>query len=524
MSVRFLLFSGSWKDEGNFYLLETKQSIIMVATGKGYSLVDFQQQQVGLEYLKENRHKVKAIVINNTSFQNIGLLEDICQILGTSVPFYTSFHSKLILSYLFPRLRNKVLTIENNREAKVDDFLLSFFPLNSYLVGNSALNISCFQYSFYFLEAFVFSSILNNNLLFSPNFLADFQQFLKNKKPDTFLITSCQGLHWQNNNSLFFAAENFPKQSKPLFFLFYDFDWLHIFELLTIIKSWGKKVHLLNEEFFLLLNKILLHNPLSEVIERENKKKESDIYLLVGNPKNIREKLDHYLSFFSTEKKSSFHFVVGTPPVIGGEERLARLIDYLYTQSELITNLSKKEYLSLGISFYDFKLLLQLLKPIGVIALQNSYKNENFFANLPGKFFILNNGYSLDFSTQKTSRLKIKKTLISLEELLLKQRENLGQSGLLIILLTVEWKENKLHLKKISFENLAVSLFLNISKLENKIKNWWDAKLVLDIKRTDPNKIIKKAIERRLSGLVKSYLSLEYEIELEELLILLFNW
>jgi mRNA degradation ribonuclease J1/J2 len=188
----------------------------------------------------------------------------------------------------------------------------------------------------------------------------------------------------------------------------------------------------------LLLNKILLHNPLSEVIERENKKKESDIYLLVGNPKNIREKLDHYLSFFSTEKKSSFHFVVGTPPVIGGEERLARLIDYLYTQSELITNLSKKEYLSLGISFYDFKLLLQLLKPIGVIALQNSYKNENFFANLPGKFFILNNGYSLDFSTQKTSRLKIKKTLISLEELLLKQRENLGQSGLLIILLTVE--------------------------------------------------------------------------------------
>ena len=219
------------------------------------------------------------------------------------------------------------------------------------------------------------------------------------------------------------------------------------------------------------MNKILLHNPLSEVIDQENKKKEGDMYLLVGNPKNIREKLDHYLSFFSTEKKSSFHFVVGTPPVIGGEERLARLIDYLYTQSELITNLSKKECLSLGISFYDFKLLMQLLKPVGVIALQNSYKNENFFANLPGKFLTLNNGYSLDFSTQKTSRLKIKKTLISLEELLLKQRENLGQSGLLIILLNVEWKENKLQLKKLNFENLAASLFLNISKLENKIKN-----------------------------------------------------
>jgi len=130
--------------------------------------------------------------------------------------------------------------------------------------------------------------------------------------------------------------------------------------------------------------------------------------------------------------------VVGIPPVIGGEEQLARLIDYLYTQSELITNLSKKEYLSLGISFYDFKLLMQLIKPIGIISLQNSYKNEKFFANLPGNFLSVGNGYSLDFSTRKTSRLKIKRTLISLEELLLKQRENLGQSGLLTILLTVE--------------------------------------------------------------------------------------
>lgn len=186
------------------------------------------------------------------------------------------------------------------------------------------------------------------------------------------------------------------------------------------------------------MKKILLHNPLGEVIEQENQKKEDEIYLLVGNPKDIREKLDHYLSFFSVKKKASFHFVVGIPPVIGGEEQLARLIDYLYTQSELITNLSKKEYLSLGISFYDFKLLIQFLKPTGIIALQNSYKNENYFVNLPGKFLTLNNGYSLDFSTRKTSRLRIKKSLISLEELLLKQRENLGQAGLLVILLTVE--------------------------------------------------------------------------------------
>src|SRR5208282_5993068 len=100
------------------------------------------------------------------------------------------------------------------------------------------------------------------------------------------------------------------------------------------------------------------------------------IYLLVGNPENIEKKLKNCLTDFPSPKKSAFQFIVGIPPVIGGEMSLARIIDYLYTQSDQITNLSKKEYLSLGISFYDFKLLLQLLQPVGTITLQNSYKNK----------------------------------------------------------------------------------------------------------------------------------------------------
>src|SRR5207253_358099 len=143
---------------------------------------------------------------------------------------------------------------------------------------------------------------------------------------------------------------------------------------------------------------------------------------------------ENCLTNFSPEKKATFQFIVGTPPVIGGEMRLARMIDYLYTQSEEVINLSKKEYLSLGVSFYDFKLLLQLLQPLRIITLQNSYKNEKFLPHLSGKFLTLDNGCALDFPTQKISSLKVKKSLISLDEILIEQRSNLGQSGLLIIL------------------------------------------------------------------------------------------
>jgi len=160
--------------------------------------------------------------------------------------------------------------------------------------------------------------------------------------------------------------------------------------------------------------------------------------LLVANPENIEKKLTACLADFSPTKKATFQFIVGIPPVIGGEMRLARIIDYLYTQSEQIINFSKKEYLSLGVSFYDFKFLLQLLEPTGIITLQNSYKNKNFLPHLPGRFLTISNGYALDFPTQKVSSLKVKKKIISLDELLVKQRSNLGQNGLLIILLTAE--------------------------------------------------------------------------------------
>lgn len=199
-----------------------------------------------------------------------------------------------------------------------------------------------------------------------------------------------------------------------------------------------------------MISQFLVKSPLQIVIEKEKdlngnftsplkrKKENGDIYLLVNNPEKIEQEIKYCLNNFSPQQKASFQFIVGIPPVIGGEMRLARIIDYLYTQSEEIINLSKKEYLSLGVSFYDFKLLLQLLRPLRIITLQNSYKNKNFLTHLPGKFLILDNGYAFSFHDQKLLALKAKETLISLDETLIKQRDNLNQGGLLIILLTAD--------------------------------------------------------------------------------------
>lgn len=526
MTVRFLLFRGSWENEGNFYLLESEQGILVLATGKEHSLTGYQEQQVGRDYLKENRAKIKAIIVTNTNWQNIGCLSDICREIGSQIPIYSSYQSRLILSYLFPsQLRNRIILIDKNKELKIEDFNLSFILLSGYLLGNLGLAIHHSEHSFYFLEGFIFSGVLNNRMLFPSSFWADFQQFCAQKRKNTYLITSYWGLHWQNKNSLFFASKNFPSQENPLFFILYDFDWLHIFELLELARSWNKKVKILNPDFVSLINQVLARSSLKQVIEEEKDKTQNlseKIYLIVDNPEDIEMRVRNNLANWSFEKKVDFQFVVGIPPVIGGETKLARIIDYLYTQSSKVVNLSKKEYLSLGVSFSDFKILLQLLQPLGIVTLQNSYKHKDLLNHFSGKFLNLANGCALDFPTQKISSLRIKKSLVSLEEILVEQKSTLGKSGLLIILLTAEWKDSQLQLKEIKIESIAISSALNVSKLLVKVKKWWLTKLTYDIKKEDNLKIIKKAIERRLNGLVNNYLSSEQGINLGESLILLF--
>ena len=133
------------------------------------------------------------------------------------------------------RQPSRIIIPERNKEQKINEFVLSFFLLNSYLPGNLGIACHYFQYSFYFLEDFILSSLLNNELLTQPNFLLGLRNFFGQKKKITYLITSGQNMHWYNNNSLLLAKNKLPSPTKPLFFLLYDFDWLHILELLEII-------------------------------------------------------------------------------------------------------------------------------------------------------------------------------------------------------------------------------------------------------------------------------------------------
>jgi len=53
---------------------------------------------------------------------------------------------------------------------------------------------------------------------------------------------------------------------------------------------------------------------------------------------------------------------------------------------------------------------------------------------LPSRILPLNNQHAYHFATEKVFSLQVKKTLTTLEEILIKQRKNLQEEGLLVII------------------------------------------------------------------------------------------
>ena len=542
MTIKFLLFRGGWESESNFWALESEQSILLFAAGEDAPFIN--PEVVNYNYLIKNKTKLKAIILNNALPRNCASLLEIYQKLSCSVPLYTSQSTFLILSQLFSlptKIKDKFIIFEPNKSLKIGNFYLRTLNLNSYVLGNLALMVNYQDYTFYYLTDFVLSNLLNSNYLSDNNFFTQLKDLLSQQKEKTYLITSCPNLTWNKQNSLLLLARNWTQKGKNYFFLLYEYDWLHILELCELAHQWKKKIHVLDPNFLALLKKVLKDDKLrlTGVLTYEKKDlvNENVIYLLIGSPTNLKERLKNFFEKF-IQKDTAFTFIVGTSVAHLGEEETASTIDYLYQQKGEIYNLSRSETFSLGTSFADLKLLLEIIQPHSVITLQNSYKQKKYLVYLKNRFLTCPNQTCLDFSNQKIRSLPVPKESQEFEDFLLTQRQNLFQNGFLVVLITVKQEKKVLKIKSLQLKIVALAPKVDLKKLESKIRQWWEKKNNSDLieedeKGINPNssnqknlselpKNWRKKSERYLAICIERYFNFEYDIKIKDPVILLF--
>ncbi|CAH1764417.1 9270_t:CDS:2, partial [Entrophospora sp. SA101] len=127
--------------------------------------------------------------------------------------------------------------------------------------------------------------------------------------------------------------------------------------------------------FLALLKRVWKNDKLKEVLVEEGKiSTENTICLLTGSPHNIEERLKTALAEKHFSKNELIVFVVGISSAHGGEVKTANILDCLYRKKGEVLNFSRSETFSLGTSFTDLKLLLEVIQPHLTITIQNKQK------------------------------------------------------------------------------------------------------------------------------------------------------
>jgi mRNA degradation ribonuclease J1/J2 len=154
---------------------------------------------LSLDYLKENKDKIKAVLLNNSSPKNSGFVQSIYDELELNVPVYGSKITKISLETFYEckeNLLNNFIEVDKLvKDVVINDFSVSFFTLDSYSLGNVGISIYDTDHVFYYLEDFSFNVLSNNNLLFQPFFFQKFRKFLSTRRKKTYLVTGCQNLN-----------------------------------------------------------------------------------------------------------------------------------------------------------------------------------------------------------------------------------------------------------------------------------------------------------------------------------------
>ncbi|HXN54612.1 MAG TPA: hypothetical protein VN854_01440 [Mycoplasmatales bacterium] len=523
--ANILVFRGNLQNQGNIWALEFNNEILIMGSGIDNPIVS--NEPIDIDYLKEKKNKIKCFFAINSSPKNSGSIEKIYNELELEgIPIYGTKATRLAFEYIY-NLESKIIS----NFIEVDDNLwsidisnkikASFILLDSNYIGTIALRIYDEDHCVYYLEDFSFNVLSNNSILFNPlHFMNRLRKFFSFKKKRTCLVTGCQSLGILNNGSIFSEFKKVFSKGKKIFLIVYDFDFLHIIEAFEIAQKLNINVNVLNENMFKFLSEIFIGTLFSKIMRSYSDQDELGIYLLTLNFKEIVKEASEFI----TEGKNQT-FIYCLFPMSGAEGRIARLADFLHSFNNEFVDLSRK-MINIGTNFYDLKLILRNLNPNVFILLQNSYKNSDFLEGL--KHFkpkLIPNKSILNITASKklSKSLMNAKKSISTDNLLFLQREKLFKSGLLVIFININLESKKLHLSKLKTFSLSISETVDLLKLEKKMINWWETKIITGMFNVNSSeKNLKSLIEKRLSGLVKNYLSFENDIDIGDPLFLIY--
>lgn len=454
----------------NMYVTEVDDEIFVFEAGLQYAdehTLGIDYFIPNIDYLKENKERIKGIFLTHGHDENIGALTDIIDVLG-NVKIYGSRFTLNIVKQEFTTYNKNIDNLVEVKENKIIDFgNVKITPISlSHSIPDN------YGYAVYTPDGVIFYA---SDFVFDPTMTGPYKTDL-----GRLAYVGRQGVLCLMTESLYAMNRGFTspnhridglinktlsRNKGRIIFNVLNSHLYRIQELFNEVEKTDRKIVVMGKRLqniikYSLENKYL-HIDKKFIGDLSNIN-DSNVVILNSNERekpymNMIKIMDGYDKFIKVNKNDTIF--LATPIYEGREKTFYHLLDLIAMAGANAVTLPPKEYLSYHASSEDLMTMIQLMNPKYYFPIKGEYSEQVANGDLAcglgiskENIILKENGYVATFENGKlVNNFKPVHTgVISIDgessddvgELVLRDREMLSDNGIIIISVTLD-KKNK---------------------------------------------------------------------------------
>ena len=456
----------------NMYVIEIDKDILVIDAGLKYAddqMLGIDYVIPNIEYLKENKKRIKGIFLTHGHFENDGAIQDIAESLS-GIPIYGS---KFTIALLKKELEMKKVSTKNLVEIPAYKTLnvghVKVFPvgLSHSIPDNLGYAIYTKDGVIFYASDFVFDAMMRGHYQTDMGKLA----YIGKQGVLCLMAESVYankvGHTSPNHRISSLIRETLSKAEGRIIFNVLSSHLYRIQELFNEVSKTDRKIIIMGKKLQSIVEYATQNNYLfvdSKCIGDLSNINDPDVVIINSNDRErpystIYKIVNGYDKF--VKLKPSDTVFLATPIYEGREKTFYKLLDDISRLDVEVVTLSK-ENLSHHASSEDLMMMMDLMKPKYYFPVKGEYRHQVANANLamqvgiPANHIILKeNGYVASFVNGKLNENDFSKIPcgdISIDgdssddigEVVLRDREMLSDNGIIVISATLSKKTKKI--------------------------------------------------------------------------------
>jgi len=469
--IKLFALGGQNENGKNMYVIEIDKNILVFEAGLNYSAeetlgIDYTIPNV--DYLKENKNRIKGIFLTHGHDENIGAIADII----ADLEDIKIYGSKITIDIVKEELESCRLKTDNLVEVKPHKTLnigkISIFPvqLSHSIPGNLGYAIYTDDGVIFYAADFVFDSLMEGSYKTDIGKLAYI-----GKQGVLCLITESmyaekEGFTSPNHRIYNLVRETLNKAEGRIIFNVLNSHLYRIQELFNEVSKTDRKIVIMGKKLQNIINNSLANGYLhinKEFIGDLSNINDKNVVILNSNERekpyyNVIKMVNGYDKFVKLNDTDTIF--LSTPVYEGIEKTYYHLLDELSKKGCNIVTLSKKN-LSHHASSEDLMMMIDLMQPKYYYPARGEYRfmvanaslaekegipKENILLKLNGDVTIFEKGNLVEsFERVTNGSISIDgKSSDDVGELVIKDREMLSNNGIMIVSVTMHKKTKKI--------------------------------------------------------------------------------